>query len=302
VRQQQSGREGVERPPDMPGTDPASGLPTGPRGSVGSLLRRVYARFTADAMQDDPQSRDFVVLDTLADQEVDSQRDLAERLGINRTIMVRLIDRLEDAGYVTRTRNPGNRRSHVLSLTDAGRKALDEMRHAVSERDERITAALSRRERKRLDQLLGGLLPEPEHRAVRSTEYLVAHAHYLLRRRGDAQLADVGLKMRHFGPLFAIDRLGPCAQQQLAQYLAITEPAAAEVVDELVRAGLVDRGQDPQDRRRYSLTLTELGRQRLSVVRAVSERVNADVLDTLGADGMRDLRTLLTKLLPAADR
>ena len=274
-------------------------LATGIRGSVGTLLRQVYARFTADAIRNDPRSRDFVVLDTLADQDADSQRDLAERLGINRTIMVRLIDRLEESGYVQRTRNPANRRSYVLSITDAGRKALDEMRHLVSDRDARITAALSRRERKRLDELLRALLPEQP--AIRSTEYLVAHAHYLLRRRGDALLADIGLKIRHFGPLFAIDRLGPCPQLQLAQYLDITEPAAAEVVDELVLAGLVARGQDPKDRRRYALELTRLGRQRLGVARGVVEELNADVQDTLGADGVRDLRTLLTKLLPAEE-
>ncbi len=274
-------------------------LATGIRGSVGTLLRQVYARFTADAIRDDPRSRDFVVLDTLADQDADSQRELAERLGINRTIMVRLIDRLEESGYVQRTRNPANRRSYVLSITDAGRKALDEMRHLVSDRDARVTAALSRRERQRLDELLRGLLPEQP--AIRSTEYLVAHAHYLLRRRGDALLAGIGLKIRHFGPLFAIDRLGPCPQLQLAQYLDITEPAAAEVVDELVLAGLVARGQDPRDRRRYALELTRLGRQRLRVARGVVEKLNADVQDTLGADGVRDLRTLLTKLLPAEE-
>jgi DNA-binding MarR family transcriptional regulator len=239
------------------------------------------------------------VLDTLADQDADSQRELAERLGINRTIMVRLIDRLEESGYVERTRNPANRRSYVLSITDAGRTALDEMRHLVSDRDARITAALSRRERQRLDELLRGLLPEQP--AIQSTEYLVAHAHYLLRRRGDALLADFGLKIRHFGPLFAIDRLGPCPQLQLAQYLDITEPAAAEVVDELVLAGLVARGQDPKDRRRYALELTRLGRQRLRIARGVVEDLNADVQDTLGADGVRDLRMLLTKLLPAEE-
>jgi DNA-binding MarR family transcriptional regulator len=51
---------------------------------------------------------------------------------------------------VSRTRNPANRRTHVLSLTAAGGRALDEMPDAVSTRDERITAALSGRERKRL--------------------------------------------------------------------------------------------------------------------------------------------------------
>ncbi|MFD2354860.1 MarR family transcriptional regulator [Nonomuraea ferruginea] len=48
----------------------------------------------------------------------------------------------------------------------------------------------------------------------------------------------------------------PCAQQQLARRLDITELAAAQIVDELVRLGLVARGQDPADRRRYALELT----------------------------------------------
>ena len=46
-----------------------------------SSLRRLYTRFTAAAMRDDPSSSEFVVLDTLADADVDSQRELAERLG-----------------------------------------------------------------------------------------------------------------------------------------------------------------------------------------------------------------------------
>jgi DNA-binding MarR family transcriptional regulator len=265
------------------------------------LLRQVYAQIPAETVHDEARSRELVVLDTLALEQGLSQRHVAERLGINRTIMVRLIDRLEDAGYVTRTRNPANRRSYALSLTEAGRKALAEMRQAVSIRDERITAALNRRQRRRLDQLLRKLLPEPEHPAVPSTEYLIAHAYLLLRRRGDALLADVGLKMRHYGPLFAIDQLGPCPQQDVADYLAITEPAAAEVVDELVRAGLVTRGQDPSDRRRYALQLTELGLQRLKIAHDVSQRLNADVRQTLGADGIEELRTLLTRLLPVQD-
>jgi len=273
----------------------------GPRGSIGNLLRQVYAQIPAGTVHDEARSRELVVLDTLAFEPGLSQRHVAERLGINRTIMVRLIDRLEDAGYLTRTRNPANRRSYALSLTKAGRKALDKMRHAGSLRDERITAALNRRQRRRLDQLLRKLLPEPEHPAVPSTEYLIAHAYLLLRRRGDALLTDVGLKMRHYGPLFAIDQLGPCAQQDVAAYLAITEPAAAEVVDELVQAGLVTRGQDPRDRRRYALQLTELGRQRLEIADDVSRRLNADVRKTLGPDGIEELRTLLTQLLTVED-
>jgi len=268
------------------------------RDSIGHLIRLVFVRFIGEAMQDGPRSREFVVLDVLADQDVDSQQELAERLGINRTIMVRLIDRLQAAGYVTRMRNPANRRSYVLSLTDGGRKELDGMRRAVSDRDARITATLTPPERQRFNELLSRLLPEPEQPTIQSTEYLVAQAHYRLRRDGDAMLADAGLKMRHFGPLSVIAKLGPCPQQQLAQYLSITEPAAAQLVDELVQAGMVERGQDPRDRRRYALELTDLGRERLTVVYDAFDRLQTEVRNTLGEDGDRELRALLTKLVP----
>ncbi|MFG1943388.1 MarR family transcriptional regulator [Nonomuraea sp. NPDC048826] len=267
------------------------------RRSLGALLRRTYAHFTAEALGDDPRSRDFVVLDTLADQDADSQHELAERLGINRTIMVRLIDRLQEAGYVTRTRNPANRRSYVLSITDEGRKARDGMREAVAERDARITASLTETERQRLNELLSLLLPDPE--PLGTTAYLVAQAHYRLRRMGDARLAGTGLRTRHFGSMAALEALAPCSQQRLAQGMQVTEPAAAQIVDELVRLGLVARGQDPADRRRYALELTPRGRECLAVVRDAAEGLQAEVLSLLGDEGERELRALLTELLAA---
>ncbi|MDQ3790177.1 MAG: MarR family transcriptional regulator, partial [Actinomycetota bacterium] len=84
---------------------------------IGYLLRRVYA-------QCDAGPREYLVLDALAEDDVQSQQSLASRLDVSRTIMVRLVDRLEDAGLVTRTPNPANRRSHILSITDAGRATL----------------------------------------------------------------------------------------------------------------------------------------------------------------------------------
>jgi DNA-binding MarR family transcriptional regulator len=266
--------------------------------TLGHLLRRVFTGITAEAMQDGAQSRDFVVLDMLADEDAPSQQDLAHRLGINRTIMVKLLDRLQQAGYVTRTRNPANRRTYVLSVTDEGRTALKDMRQAVADREARLTAPLPPPERRRLNELLSRLVVHDERSAVPSTEHLIAQAHYRLRRLGDHRLEDYGLRTRHFGLLPALDRLGPCPQQQLAQYLHLTEPATASLIEELVQAGLVVRGQDPHDRRRYALELTGLGRARIPAVRDAMRGVEHDIEEILGPDGTRDLRTLLTTLLP----
>jgi DNA-binding MarR family transcriptional regulator len=107
------------------------------------------------------------------------------------------------------------------------------------------------------------------------------------------------LRIRHFGALSAIDELGPCPQQVLARHLAITEPAAAEMVDPLVKGGLVARGHDPADRRRYALELTPLGRERLVVVRGAVHRLDAKITELLGSPAdAADLRGLLVRLLP----
>ncbi|MEU0482318.1 MarR family transcriptional regulator [Streptosporangium sp. NPDC006013] len=265
--------------------------------TIGHLLRRVFTGITGEAIRGGPQSRDFVVLDMLADEDAPSQQDLAHRLGINRTIMVKLLDRLQQAGYVTRTRNPANRRTYVLSLTDEGRTALKNMRQAVADRDVRLTAPLTPAERRRLTELLSRLVAHDERSTIASTEHLIAQAHYHLRRLGDHRLAEYGLRTRHFVLLPALDRLGPCPQQQLAHYLDLTEPAAASLVEELVQAGIVVRGQDPHDRRRYALELTDLGRARLPAVRDAMLGVEHDVEKTLGPEGAQDLRALLVKLL-----
>lgn len=274
------------------------------RGSTGTLLRQVLGCFTVGAAEHGPQSRDVVVLDALAGQDAPSQQDLARRISVNRTIMVRLIDRLEDAGYVTRTRNPANRRTYVLSLTSSGRAALTGLRQEVARRDERITAGLTPAEQRRLNELLSRLLPEAQQPVITSTEHLVTQAHYRLRRLGDRALADYGLaddglRTRHFGVLPALDLLGPCPQQQLARQLALTEPTTALLVDELVKSGLVARPQDPRDRRRYALEITDLGRQRIPLMHAAQQQVEAEVASLLGA-GKQELDELLGRLLPAS--
>ncbi|MFO7253558.1 MAG: transcriptional regulator, partial [Actinomycetes bacterium] len=72
------------------------------------------------------------------------------------------------------------------------------------------------------------------------------------------------------------------------------------IVEELVRLGLVTRGRDPRDRRRYALELTALGRDRLAFLRDTVHRMQAEVLELLGPDGERELRALLAKLLAGA--
>jgi DNA-binding MarR family transcriptional regulator len=282
----------TEEAAEVPGV-----LPENLTGFIGYLLRRVYAQFSATVDGTEADSREFLVLDALAGRDWESQLDLAERLGINRTIMVAVIDHLEARGEVQRTRNPHNRRQYVLSLTRQGRSALDARRRAVAERDARLTRVLTSEERARLDELLARLLPESAQPLVQGSEYLVAQAHHRLRKHGDDKLAGTGLRVRHYGPLYALDKFSPCSQQRLAEFLAITGPAVSQMVDELVKGGLVRRGRDPHDRRRYALEVTDLGREKLGMVARAVDSLAADVAAMLGPGGEDELRALLMKLL-----
>ena len=273
-------------------------------GTIGTLLRQVFRRFADLSAHDAAASRDFVVLNTLANADAASQQDLARRIDVNRTTMVKLIDRLQADGFVTRTRNPANRRTYVLSLTGAGRTALADMRPATSDRDARITGSLTPGERRRLGTLLNRLLRQPERTAIPSVEHLVTQALYRLRRLGDQMLADSGLRTRHFGVVPALDLFGPCSQHDLSRVLSLTEPTIAQLVDELVQAGLATRDQDSADRRRYAVALTDTGRSRLPLLLAAMRQVEVEVAKVLGVDGREELHALLVKIrrtTPGAD-
>ena len=56
----------------------------------------------------------------------------------------------------------------------------------------------------------------------------------------------------------------PATLNDVAKEIGRGAPAVSRSVDALVRAGLVERTQDPNNRRRLALRLTQEGRERLS--------------------------------------
>jgi DNA-binding MarR family transcriptional regulator len=77
---------------------------------------------------------------------------------------------------------------------------------------------------------------------------------------------------------FAFARLAPggATITQLAEHLDVTRQAAAQIVDELIAKGYVERHAHPQDARARLITLTEKGR-------ACTRAADAAIADTVGA-------------------
>ncbi|MFE7854514.1 MarR family winged helix-turn-helix transcriptional regulator [Streptomyces sp. NPDC101209] len=110
--------------------------------------------------------RYFYVLAALESGLSLSQQDLSRLLNLDPTTMVALVDEMEGAGHVERRRNPSDRRRYILSLTDAGREALERAGHAVDAVEREFLAAVPEADRERLRTLLGELLADRWPRVV----------------------------------------------------------------------------------------------------------------------------------------
>ncbi|MGB8768584.1 MAG: MarR family transcriptional regulator [Candidatus Korobacteraceae bacterium] len=80
---------------------------------------------------------------------------------------------------------------------------------------------------------------------------------------------------------------------QLIKDLRISKQAAGQLVDALVTRGYLDRAVDKEDRRKLTVTLTERGRAAAATQSAAREKVDAELLASVGQDDvLRTRRTL----------
>jgi DNA-binding MarR family transcriptional regulator len=98
--------------------------------------------------------RQFQVLGLLHDHGAMGQRELGQAVGVAPSILVTLLNPLEAAGHVSRDRDAGDRRRHVVTLTPAGRRHLADAARAQREAEDELFAALTTEQRDQLRDLL----------------------------------------------------------------------------------------------------------------------------------------------------
>lgn len=86
-----------------------------------------------------------------------TQRELGEECGIDVSTLSRSVDRLVEAGLVTRTPDPSCRRCQKIALTESGRHAAERVAVRFDELDARFHAQLSEEECRRLLEYLDRL-------------------------------------------------------------------------------------------------------------------------------------------------
>ncbi|HEX5451350.1 MAG TPA: MarR family winged helix-turn-helix transcriptional regulator [Candidatus Limnocylindrales bacterium] len=102
--------------------------------------------------------RELAVLTVLADDEPPSQLEAAQRLTIDRTSMVAVLDAIEAKGLVKRRADPGDRRRNIVILTPAGRRALVDGSRATDGVERAFLAPLRKPDRQRFREMLQAVL------------------------------------------------------------------------------------------------------------------------------------------------
>jgi DNA-binding MarR family transcriptional regulator len=87
--------------------------------------------------------------------------------------------------------------------------------------------------------------------------------------------------------------------QSLTKELGISKQAESQLFERLVHAGYLERAPDPEDRRRVTFAITELGHLAAIAARVGVDSVDATANKAVSAGAMRDLRAGLRAFLDA---
>lgn len=126
--------------------------------------------------------------------------------------------------------------------------------------------------------------------------FLLAHASHVLSTELTAELAGLGITPRGNCVLSAA-LTGEKTQIQLADTCGLDKTTMVVTVDELEKAGLVERQTSAADRRARIIAVTDQGRDVHAKARDVVARVYEDVLSTLPEGERTAFTTGLTRLV-----
>jgi DNA-binding MarR family transcriptional regulator len=86
----------------------------------------------------------MVLLEVARDGGRATQRELRRALGIDKSNVARLCQRMESAGHLAQSRSPDDRRARILSLTPRGERLARGVEHSSRGRFDQLMSAIPR--------------------------------------------------------------------------------------------------------------------------------------------------------------
>jgi DNA-binding MarR family transcriptional regulator len=110
------------------------------------------------------------------------------------------------------------------------------------------------------------------------------------------RLAKLKLAPRHAGILRILNSTPAITQQTLATTLEMVPSRLVALLDEMEAGGLIERRENPDDRRSYALHITEKGRSTLEAIGRIAREHSQALFAAISEDEQRQLATLLQRI------
>jgi DNA-binding MarR family transcriptional regulator len=125
--------------------------------------------------------------------------------------------------------------------------------------------------------------------------FMTRSHHHLVR-----YLRSADLSMAQFGTLMRLHHDEHCGVGDIANQMSISNAAASQLVDKLVQQRLVERIEDPHDRRAKRLSLTPTGQRLLDLSREARLAWTGDVVAQLPPARRASVTAALQTLIEAS--
>ncbi|NVB80287.1 MAG: MarR family transcriptional regulator [Kofleriaceae bacterium] len=116
------------------------------------LMRRVNAKATQELLG--VNLKQVAMLAALRDQGELPQTSLCDMMKTTQNTVVTWLNELEDAGFITRVRDPEDRRKHNVAMTPKGEAALEHAESELRRLEDEALSALTADERTQLRRLV----------------------------------------------------------------------------------------------------------------------------------------------------
>lgn len=104
------------------------------------------------------------------------------------------------------------------------------------------------------------------------------------------------LTFPQYNALLAVRDAREVSVKQLAERLQVSPPSASTMVDRLVDMGLLERQQNPSDRRSVQIRLSTEGNVSINAIEAVVLRFLVELMNELGASHVAEWRGVYDKI------
>jgi len=127
--------------------------------------------------------------------------------------------------------------------------------------------------------------------------FLLIKAAFKLRELTEEALKPYGLIGKHWGILSVLREKGTLTQHDIGKCIHMDRSTMVTMIDDLEKAGLVERRPNPSDRRAYSVLMTEKGKNLLPECTRLGVAAEKKFLSVLSSKEQKELAVMLKKLV-----